>query len=74
MSDALDHVIAERSLDELRCLYKTLLLDSCHTEVEIDALAARVLDRDWLNGDSYGVPDTIQIVERLVQEIERLRK
>lgn len=54
--------------------YARLLLDTSSDEVEIETLAKQVLDPKWVDGDSYGVPSTVDIVERLVAKVKELSK
>lgn len=73
MSETLEEMVARRSEAEVRRMYITLLTDTSSDEVDIETLAKRVLDPAWVDGDSYGVPGPVDIVRKLVEEIERLR-
>lgn len=73
MSAALQSYIETIPLDELRRLYATLLEDSIEDEELVQKAALRVLTDHQVYGDRFGVPGTPEIVELLVDEIERLR-
>ncbi len=73
MSETLEEMVARRTDAEVRRMYITMLTDTSSDEVDIERLAKRVLDPAWVDGDSYGVPGMVDIVEELVKVIETLR-
>ncbi len=66
----LEKFIGDVPAEELRRRHALELLDSAHIDVEVRKLASRVLTDFEVNGDSYGVPGVIGIVETLVKKIE----
>lgn len=66
----IDHV-NNKSIEELRKLYILLLEDSVDDDTKIRQLAAEVLTDFEINGDSYGVPTIVDIVELLVKKIKK---
>lgn len=56
-----------------RCRLWQALEGVCENEDVVRELAAKVLPDDQVNGDTWSVPGIPDVVESLVQEIERLR-
>lgn len=49
----------------------TFLKDSYDDEERIIELAQQVLPKEWLDGDSYVLPDIVEITEKLVEIIKK---
>jgi len=53
--------------------YKHLLEDTCDTDQRVEEYARLVLNDKWVDGDSYGVPGTLGLVNYLVAYIHVLK-
>jgi len=62
-----------RTLPEMAYLHAQMLLDTSYEDTQINEIAKTVLGPIWVDGDSYGVPGNLEIVEKLVDEIKKLR-
>lgn len=70
---ALEDSVDKMPVEELRRYYCQILRDSTDDDTEIRRLAARVLPEIDVEGNSYGVPGIVDIVENLVIMIENLQ-
>lgn len=74
MSKTLEEMVAQSSLEELRRYYITMLRDVSDDEVRIDEMAAMVLSKEFLEGDTYYVPSKLGIVEEVIQQLQEARE
>lgn len=67
----LAEALAEKQLlsDQLR----QEIADSCQVDMDVRNEAKKVLTWQQVDGDSYAVPDVVEIVAMLVAEVERLK-
>lgn len=70
----LQQQIAKHSLPELQKLYENMLMDWAEDDTDGRNLALTVLTDAQVNGDSYGVPTLVDIIETLVAEVKKHRK
>ncbi len=59
----------DASHEDLVKYIQSLCIDWAETDTNVRDIAGCVLDKKWLEGDSYGVPGIEDIVKRLVEEI-----
>lgn len=60
--------------DQLRNKLNHLTEDTCDNEAAIKEMCARVVGRECVEGDSYGVPGIVTCVEKLVERHGELAK
>jgi hypothetical protein len=63
---------SDLSEQQVRKFYAEFLLDSCEDDTNIRKLAHEVLTEFEVEGDSWGVPTPVDIVETLVRRVQRL--
>jgi hypothetical protein len=71
---SLEESVEKIPIDDLRKFYCKSLRDWASDDTEIRRLASKVLTEFEVNGDSYGVPGIREIVELLVNKIEKFKK
>jgi len=59
------------NVEELYTLYQRELLDWAETDTKVKNLARPILG-DWVDGDSMGVPQVDDIVEKLISRIKTM--
>lgn len=79
LQDQRDAALKERDqlraeLERVTKLKDTLLIDSTDDETRIRAITAPILGQSFVDGDSFGVPGVVGIVERLAQELEQSKR
>ena len=67
-------IMTQEQMEQGSRLFNLLLYDTCSDDTQIRKLCKQVLPDKVVDGDSYGVPGPVDLVELLVGEIKRLRK
>lgn len=55
-------------------LWKSMVEEFIDDEKQIKEMAAKFLSKEYLDGDSYGVPGPVDVVEKLADKLTRLTR
>lgn len=65
-----EYVSNRNTPEEILDLYVTQCIDTIEDEKEFDRLALQIFDAEYVDGDSYSVPCTLDMFEKAVDLVE----